>query len=104
MQAGSSRADALARLAERTGSDEISALVTMLTQSEALGASVAHTMRVFADQTRQARYLEAERKANELPVKLAFPLVLFIFPSLMCVILTPLVIRIVRVLLPAGHH
>jgi tight adherence protein C len=104
MQAGSSRADALMRLADRTGSDEISALVTMLTQSEALGASVAQTLRVFADQTREARYLDAEKRANELPVKLTFPLVLFIFPSLMTVIFTPLVIRIVRVLLPIGQH
>jgi tight adherence protein C len=102
-QAGSSRADALARLASRTGSEEIGSLVAMLTQSEALGASVAQTLRVFADQTRESRYLEAEQKAGELPVKLAFPLVLFIFPSLMTVIFTPLVIRIVRVLLPIGQ-
>jgi len=100
MQAGSSRADALTRLAERAGVDEISGLVTMLVQSEALGASVAQTMRVSAEQTRENRYLDAEQRASELPVKLAFPLVLFIFPSLMTVIFTPLIIRIVRVLLP----
>ena len=103
MQAGSSRADALNRLADRTGSEEIGALVTMLTQSEALGASLGQALRVFAEQTRESRYLDAERRANELPVKLAFPLVLFIFPSLMTVIFTPLVIRIARVLLPVGH-
>jgi tight adherence protein C len=100
IQAGASRADALTRLAERAGSEEVSALVTMLIQSEALGASVAQTMRVFAQQTRETRYLDAERRAAELPVKLTFPLVLFIFPSLMAVIFTPLVIRIMRVLLP----
>lgn len=99
MQAGSSRADALTRLAERAGSDEITGLMTMLVQSEALGASVAQTLRVFAEQTRQSRYLEAEKKAAELPVKLSIPLVLFIFPALMTVIFTPLIIRIIRVLL-----
>lgn len=99
IQAGSSRADALTRLADRAGSEEISALVTMLVQSEALGASVAQTMRVFAEQTRQARYLDAERRAGELPVKISIPLVLFIFPALMTVIFTPLIIRIFRVLL-----
>ncbi|CAN7416089.1 type II secretion system F family protein [Phenylobacterium sp. LjRoot219] len=99
MQAGSSRADALTRLAERAGSDEVTGLMTMLVQSEALGASVAQTLRVFAEQTRQARYLEAEKKAAELPVKLSIPLVLFIFPALMTVIFTPLIIRIMRVLL-----
>lgn len=101
MQAGSSRADALTRLAERAGSDEITGLMTMLVQSEALGASVAQTLRVFADQTRQARYLEAEKKAAELPVKLSIPLVLFIFPALMTVIFTPLIIRVFRILLTA---
>jgi tight adherence protein C len=105
MQAGSSRADALTRLSDRTSSDEVAALVTMLVQSEALGASMSQTMRVFAEQTREARYLDAERRASELPVKLAFPLVLFIFPALMTVIFTPLIIRIARVLLPMhiGH-
>ena len=99
IQAGSSRADALTRLADRVGSDEISGLVTMLVQSEALGASMAQTMRVFGEQMRQARYLDAERRASELPVKLSIPLVLFIFPALMTVIFTPLIIRIFRVLL-----
>jgi tight adherence protein C len=105
MQAGSSRTDALTRLADRTSSEEVAALVTMLVQSEALGASMAQTMRVFAEQAREARYLDAERRASELPVKMAFPLVLFIFPSLMTVIFTPLVIRIVRVVLTMhpGH-
>lgn|GEM_PF-1046294 len=99
VQAGSSRADALTRLSDRAGSEEISSLVTMLVQSEALGASVALTLRVFAEQTRQTRYLDAERRAAELPVKLSIPLVLFIFPALMTVIFTPLIIRIFRTLL-----
>lgn len=99
IQAGASRADALNRLGDRSGSEEISALVTMLVQSEALGASVAQTMRVFAEQTRQARYLDAERRASELPVKISIPLVLFVFPALMTVIFTPLIIRIFRVLM-----
>ena len=81
---------------------KIRSLVTTLVQSEALGASVAQTMRVFAQQTRDARYLDAERRASELPVKMAFPLVLFIFPSLMTVIFTPLIIRILRQLLQMG--
>ena len=98
-QAGSSRADAMTRLADRAGSDEISSLVTTLVQSEALGTSVAQTMRVFADQLRQARYLDVERRASELPVKISIPLVLFIFPALMTVIFTPLIIRIFRVLM-----
>lgn len=100
MQAGASRADALTRMAKRSGSEDIGTLVTTLVQSDALGASVGQTMRVFAQQTREARYLEAERRASELPVKMSIPLVFFIFPALTTVIFTPLIIRIVRVLLP----
>ena len=99
MQAGSSRAEALQRMAERVGVEEVQSLVGMLVQSEALGASVAQTMRVFADQSRESRQLDAERRAAELPVKMTFPLVLFIFPALMLVIFTPLIVRIFHVLL-----
>jgi tight adherence protein C len=103
MQAGASRASALQRLADRSGVEEVQALVMMLVQSEALGASVGQTMRVFAQQSREARYLDAERRAAELPVKMAFPLVLFIFPAMMTVIFTPIVIRISRTLFHVGH-
>ncbi|MBC6982415.1 type II secretion system F family protein [Caulobacter sp. 17J80-11] len=101
MQAGSSRADAMSRLAERAPLDELRNLVTMLNQSEALGASLGQTLRVFAEEMRRNRFLEAERKAAELPVKMAIPLVFFVFPCLMGVIFTPVVIRFVRVLFPA---
>jgi len=99
MQAGSSRAEALQRMSDRVGVEEVQALVSMLVQSEALGASVAQTMRVFAQQSRESRQLDAERRAAELPVKMAFPLALFIFPALMLVIFTPLFIRIFHTLL-----
>lgn len=99
MQAGSSRAEALQRMSDRVGVEEVQALVGMLVQSEALGASVAQTMRVFAQQSRETRQLDAEKRAAELPVKMAFPLAGFIFPALMLVIFTPLFIRIFHVLL-----
>lgn len=98
MQAGSSRAAALQALAARMRVDEIRALVTLLIQSEALGASMAHTMRVFAQEMRNSRYLEAERRAAELPVKMTLPLVLFIFPALSTVIFVPIALRFMRVL------
>lgn len=98
MQAGASRAEALTRLAERAPVDELRALVTTLVQSEALGASLGQTLRVFADEMRRTRFMEAEKKAGELPVKMAFPLVFFILPALMGVIFTPMIIRFIRVL------
>lgn len=98
MQAGSSRAQALQRFSDRAGSDEVRALTTLLNQSEALGASMAQTMRVFAQEVRATRYLDAERRAAELPVKMSLPLVLCIFPALLTVIFVPIAIRFARIL------
>jgi tight adherence protein C len=98
IQVGAGWADALRRLAERAPADELRALVSLLVQSEALGASLGQTLRVFAEEMRTARFLRAEEKAAELPVKIAFPLVFLIFPCLMGVIFTPVIIRFARVL------
>ena len=98
MQAGASRAEALQRFAQRAPLDEVRKLVGLIIQSEALGASIAQTMRVFANEMRDNRYLDAERRAAELPVKISIPLVLFIFPALGTVIFTPIVIRFIRIL------
>jgi len=100
MQAGASRAEALNRLALRVGSEEVRSLSTMIVQSEAVGASLGDTLRVFSDELRRNRFMEAERKASELPVKMAFPLVLCIFPCLIATIFIPV---LVRILLTLGH-
>lgn len=96
MQAGASRADALARLGLRSPSEEMKSLTTMIIQSEAVGASLGDTLRVFAEELRKTRFLDAERKAAELPVKLSFPLVFFIFPCLVDAIFVPVLIRFLR--------
>ncbi|HEV2530979.1 type II secretion system F family protein [Phenylobacterium sp.] len=99
MQAGASRAEALARLAARTPSDEVGALTSMIIQSEAVGASLGGALRAFSEELRKTRHLDAERRAAELPVKIAFPLVFCIFPAMSGVLFTPVVIRIFRTLL-----
>lgn len=99
MQAGASRAEALTRLAGRSPSEEVRTLTTMIIQSEAVGASLGDTLRVFSDEMRKTRYMDAERRAAELPVKLAFPLVFLIFPCLTGVIFIPMAIRFLRMLL-----
>jgi tight adherence protein C len=99
MQAGASRAEALTRLAARAPSDEVGALVSMIIQSEAVGASLGGALRAFADELRKTRHLEAERRAAELPVKIAFPLVFCVFPAMSGVLFTPVVIRVLRTLL-----
>ena len=87
-------------LAKRLGIDEVKSLVAILIQSDTLGTSIAQALRIHAEDMRKRRMLRAEEKAHKLPVKLSFPLVGFILPCLILTILTPAIIRIVRVLLP----
>lgn len=91
-RAGSARADAWKHFADRTGVDVVRNLVSMLVQSEQFGTSVAKTLRVHSDTLRTKRVQEIEEKAAKLSVKLLFPLVLFIFPSLFVVVLGPAII------------
>jgi tight adherence protein C len=91
-RAGSARADAWKHLADRTGVDVVRNLVSMLIQSEQFGTSIAKTLRVHSETLRTKRVQEIEEKAAKLSVKLLFPLVLFIFPSLFVVVLGPAVI------------
>ena len=72
----------------------------MLIQTEALGVSVAQALRVHADDLRRKRFLRAEERANRLPVQMTLPLGLFILPTLMIVVLTPVIIRVIRILFP----
>lgn len=98
MQAGASRAEALRHLSERAPDDRLRSFLTLVIQSDQLGAGLANTLRVFAEELRRSRLIEAEHKAAELPVKIAIPLVFFIFPCLMGIIFTPILIRFIRVL------
>lgn len=100
LRAGKPRQDALRNLALRTDLEDISSLVTLLIQTDRFGTSVAQALRVYSDAMRTKRYQRAEEIAAKLPVKLMFPLILFIFPSLFVTILGPGVIRVFRVLLP----
>ena len=91
-RAGRARADAWKHLAERTDVDVIRNLVSMLVQAEQFGTSIGKTLRVHSDTLRTKRIQEIEEKAAKLSVKLLFPLVLFIFPSLFVVVLGPAVL------------
>jgi tight adherence protein C len=96
MQTGMSRTDALRNLAERTGVGEIYSLVAMLIQTDRLGTSVAQALRAHAESMRTKRRQRAEQLARKATVKLAFPLVLLIFPALLVVLLGPAIISLVR--------
>ena len=88
-RAGRPRADCWRHLAERTDVDVLRNLVTVLVQSEQFGTSIAKTLRVHSDTLRTQRIQKVEEMAAKTTVKLVFPLVLFIFPSLFLVVLGP---------------
>ena len=101
LRAGKDRRDALRNLALRIDLEEINSLVTLLIQTDKFGTSIAQALRIHSDSMRTRRQQQAEEMAAKMTVKLVFPLILFIFPSLFVAILGPAVIRIFRVLLPA---
>jgi tight adherence protein C len=94
LRAGRSRKDAWTALAERLGIDEAGSLATMLRQAEEMGTSLGETLAVFSDDMRSKRMLYAEEKAMALPAKMMIPLILFIFPCLIGVLMLPAAYRI----------
>lgn len=101
LRAGRSQEDALRRMADRAGADEIRAFATLLIQSHKLGSSIAQTLRVYAAEMRERRRMRAEEKAHRLPVLLSIPLVTCMLPVMIGVLMLPAVIRTIRVLIPA---
>lgn len=93
IRAGRTVSETLASLAERVRLDEVSKLGALLQQTEALGTSVASTLRTFSEEMRARRMLRAEEKAHALPAKLVVPLALFIFPVILVVVFLPVIVR-----------
>ncbi|HEX9158176.1 MAG TPA: type II secretion system F family protein [Syntrophales bacterium] len=93
---GQSRGQALRNFALRTGVAEVRALAAVLIQSDRLGTSIGKALRVHAGSMRTRRKQRAEEAARKTAVKLVFPLVFFIFPELLVVILAPAVIQLIR--------
>ncbi len=102
LRAGRARKDAWTALAERLGTDEARQLATMLRQAEEMGTSLGETLAIFSDDMRVKRMLKAEEKAMALPAKLMVPLILFIFPCLLGVLMLPAGFRIAKTLIGAG--
>ena len=100
LRAGRSRKDAWAALADRLGIDEARGLATMLRQAEEMGTSLGDTLAVFSDDMRMKRTLRAEEKAMALPAKLTLPLILFIFPCLLGVLMLPASVRVMAAMAP----
>src|SRR5256712_1654316 len=106
LRAGASKEKALRNLALRTGVEDVDILVAMLIQAERFGTSIGASLRVHSDGLRTKRRLRAEEAAAKIALKLLFPLIFCIFPSLLLVLLGPAFIQIYRILLPTlgGHR
>jgi tight adherence protein C len=96
LRAGRARKEAWSRLADRLGIDEARSFATMLRQAEDMGTSLGETLSAFSEDMRAKRILRAEELASSLPAKLMLPLILFIFPCLMGVLILPAAIHISR--------
>jgi tight adherence protein C len=97
---GRSRSDAFRNLSERTGVEDLKALVAILIQTDKFGTSVGQALRTFSEAMRVKRRQRAEEMAAKLAIKMVIPMVLFIFPGVFIVILGPAFIVIIRDLLP----
>jgi Flp pilus assembly protein TadC len=88
------RSRAFENLGRRTGLDGVRSVMTALIQADKYGTSVGQALRVMAEEGREARMMEAEKKAAALPPKLTVPLILFFLPVLFIVIMAPAMIQV----------
>jgi len=93
IRSGTTRADALRRMADRLDITEVSSFVSTIVQAEKMGASMGAVLRTQAEQRRTERFQRAEKTAMEAPVKLVGPLVMFIFPVTFIVIGFPIAMK-----------
>src|SRR4030095_230144 len=100
LRAGKPRPEALRNLADRTGVDDLSSLVTMLIQTDKFGTRVSQSLRVYSERLRTKRRQRAEEAAAKTGVKMVFPLVICIFPAVWIVTIGPAAIKFVNVLFP----
>lgn len=95
LRAGVSRSEAFKRMAERLDMQDISSFVNAMVQAEKSGSGMATTLRIQSEQRRNERFQRAEKQAMEAPVKLVFPLIVFIFPVTFMIVGFPIAMRII---------
>lgn len=99
MQLGIRRSDAMRNLSERTNVEELRSFVLAMVQADVFGVSVANVLRSQSQELRTKRRQRAEERAMKIPVKLLFPMIVCILPSLLILVVGPGVIRIADVLI-----
>jgi tight adherence protein C len=104
LRAGKPRIESLRNLSERTGVEDINGLVTMLVQTDRFGTSISQSLRVHSDTLRTKRRQRAEEAAAKTGVKMVFPLVFCIFPSIWVVTIGPAAIKFITVLFPLVNN
>lgn len=102
ISAGATLGQALRGLADRTAVEDIKPLAATLIQSEQLGAQIGPALRASSDALRQRRRLHAEEDAQKASIKILFPLVIFVLPSMIAVIIGPAMISVLRTLSNPG--
>jgi tight adherence protein C len=98
VRAGRPREEALRGLGERTGVEEVKALVGAFIQTERLGTSLGKTLRIHAESARVQRRLRAEERAQLAPLKMLFPTVIFLFPVFFLVTFAPAMLKLLAAL------
>ena len=98
VQLGKQRREALRAMGNRCKQEDLQTVVDTLGQADELGVSIGHILRILGDQMRAKRFSRAEKLANESPVKLLFPLFIFIFPAVIIVMLGPILLRAMQTL------
>lgn len=93
MRAGAGRIEALKNLAVRVNLDDLTSLVTMLVQADKFGTSLGESLRIQSEVMRVKKSQRAEELAAKIPVKLLFPLIFFIFPALLMVLIGPAILQ-----------
>jgi len=102
IRVGATRERALRNFAQRTGIEEISSFSAMMIQADRFGTGVGRSLRVQSDSLRVKRHQRAEEEAAKLPLKMLFPLIFLIFPSLLLVLLGPSILQVVATLTSFG--
>ena len=97
MCSGKTLSSAIDALGRRLGIEEARSFATLLAQSEELGSSLSQSLRAYSDDMRNKRLMKAEQKAFSLPAKLVVPLTLLVFPTLLMVLLLPVVVSVSKI-------
>lgn len=93
IQVGRSRKESLHNMSSRIDHSDIRSVVNALIQADELGTGIGGALRIQSDQIRAKRFQRAEKLGNEAPVKMLFPLVFFIFPSVFLILLGPIILQ-----------